>query len=114
MKQQKREVHYTIMGIIGIIFASFGLMILNLKAILLLGLLPMVCIVLFWITKHPAAGIGYTILFLLNRIEVFSAKSTIAAMIIVVALLIYFCYVNYLSVLDWKNKKKIQIEENKE
>ncbi len=95
---KKVNIHIIIMSVIGIIMSLAGLLaIRNPIAFLMLGVLPMVSIILFWVNKHPAFGIIYTVLFFINRAEVLLV-GTLLARLMIVAMLAYFVYVICISV----------------
>lgn len=58
---------------------------------------------MFIITKHPAYGIVYTVLFLLNRI---TPNGTLLGYIIIFAFMAFFIYVDRQSILRMKELKK--------
>ncbi|QSX06724.1 hypothetical protein JYG23_04540 [Sedimentibacter sp. zth1] len=94
------------MGVIGVLLFVPGLFVIDpIISFVMLGVLPMICIVGFMIIKHPVFGVAYTFLFFINRyIIVF--RGTLLARILILLTLIYFIYVNWISIKDWKQIKK--------
>lgn len=92
-----------IMGIIGIVFSLLGFLATNMYALVFLVSIPLGCSIMFMITKHPAYGIVYTVLFLLNRI---TPKGTLVGYIIIFAFTAFFIYVDRQSILRMKELKR--------
>lgn len=94
--------HIRVMCIIGGILALSALLfnpLDDVAAIVILVVIPLGCCLMFWFTEHPGFGIAYTALFFLTRIPAFFiGAGTLLAAIIVISLLIYFIYVDYLCI----------------
>ncbi len=113
------DIHIIIKSIIGILMAVIGGRIIlsehNLEAIVMLTILPLICSILFWKFKHPVFGITYTVLFLLNRIDLFiRPRGTLLGYAIIVALLAYFVFVDRKSCLRLKEIKERKAQRDAE
>lgn len=105
----------TVMCIIGGVMSLIALPMygrMKLFALFMLVLIPLGCCILFWVTKHPAFGIIYTVLFFINRIPVFFfGGGTFLAAVIVILMLVYFIYIDYMSIYRRRELPKRQMEE---
>lgn len=106
MNTQKKKVdtqkHMRIMGILSLIFSLTTAA--PIELIFILGIVPLICSIIFLIKKHPVPGIICTVFFFMNRIETFT-EGTALSTIIILGITAYFIYVNYLSIQLWKEKQ---------
>lgn len=112
---ERINMHITIMSVIGIFMAAYGLSLREVEAIIMLAALPMICSILFWKFKHPVFGVAYTVLYVLNRIDLFfRPRGTLLGYAIIIALFAYFVYVDYQSCIrlkeikEWKSNKDVE------
>lgn len=102
MMKKKSDGGIRFKAILGIVLSVLFAPLTNPIGLLVMGLLPLSCSILFLITRHPAAGIAYTILFVITRI---GGEATLLGYAIILVLVVIFLCVDYNSYMEWRQKK---------
>ncbi len=110
----KTEMLIDIKGGIGIFLAIGGIRVGGI-GFLLLVVIPLILSITFIKFKHPVCGILYTIMFIGVRSNlIFGLQGSMLAYIMVLALLIFFIYVDYRSCIKWKEDRYLKKKEPEE
>ncbi len=97
-----------VMGGIGVLFSLGGIFAGGIPGMILLFALPLFLSIMFMVQKNPIYGILYTILFVVNRSNLFfGITGNLLARIIVIIQLLFFVHVSIRSYYKWKELKKL-------